>query len=355
MSVIRRQWFTVVAGMLLGAAISWGASYLMTPAYLATTSFLTPQQSQSAGGAAALASLGSLAGLTGGAATLRTPAEQYVALLQSVSVSDRVVDQFGLMEVYEKKFRVDARKVLARRVKFIVGKRDGLISISVDDPDKTRAADMANGYVEELRRLTSVLAVTEAQQRRQFFEQQLAGARDKLTLAQSALQSVGLSQGALKAEPRAAADSYARLKSEAMAAEVRLQALRNSLSDTTPEVQLQASTLAALRAQLAKAGQTTEVSGGPDYVARYREFKYQETLFEMYARQFELARVDESREGVLIQVVDKALPPEKPIRPDRPVFAASGAVIGTLVALGMALTRGLRGRASSAQPRAETP
>ena len=44
--------------------------------------------------------------------------------------------------------------------------------------------------------------------------------------------------------------------------------------------------------------------GGPDYVSKYREFKYQETLFELFARQYELARVDESREGALIQVVD---------------------------------------------------
>ena len=45
---------------------------------------------------------------------------------------------------------------------------------------------------------------------------------------------------------------------------------------------------------------------GPDYLTKYREFKYQETLFELFARQYEIARVDESREGALIQVVDPA-------------------------------------------------
>ena len=115
--------------------------------------------------------------------------------------------------------------------------------------------------------------------------------------AQQALQASGFNPGALKAEPKAAAESFARLRAEATAAEVRLQALRNSLTNDAPEVQQQQAALAALRDQLTRAAQTTDAAGGADYIGRYREFKYQETLFELYARQFELARVDESREG----------------------------------------------------------
>jgi len=54
-----------------------------------------------------------------------------------------------------------------------------------------------------------------------------------------------------------------------------------------------------------------------DYIGRYREYKYQETLFDIYVRQFELARLDESREGALIQVVDAALVPDKKSKPKR--------------------------------------
>jgi uncharacterized protein involved in exopolysaccharide biosynthesis len=90
--------------------------------------------------------------------------------------------------------------------------------------------------------------------------------------------------------------------------------------------------LSALRSQLAKLEQAGDAAGGPDYVGKYREFKYQETLFELFARQYELARVDESREGALIQVVDVAAPPEKKSKPKRAITAAA-TMVATLVLL----------------------
>jgi uncharacterized protein involved in exopolysaccharide biosynthesis len=218
---------------------------------------------------------------------------------------------------------------LAKNVRIGVGKKDGLITVEVDDKSPQRAADMANRYVDELRYMTSNIAIGEAQQRRLFFERQLAQTRDRLTSAQLALQASGFSQGALKAEPKAAAEGYAKLRAEATAAEVRLQAIRGSLVDDTPEVRQQQATLNALRAQLARLEQASDSASGPDYIGKYREFKYQETLFELFAKQYELARVDESREGALIQVVDLAAPPELKSKPKR----ALTAVITTMAAL----------------------
>jgi uncharacterized protein involved in exopolysaccharide biosynthesis len=241
--------------------------------------------------------------------------------MQSVTVSDRLIEQFKLMEVYSEKFRVDARHELGKNVRISLGKKDGLISVEVDDHVPQRAADIANRYVDELRRVTGSLAVTEAQQRRVFFEQQLKQGRDRLVQAQQALQASGFNLNALKAEPKAAAEGYAKMKAEVTGAEIRLQALRGTMTDSSPEVRQQQVALNAMREQLAKVEAATQVSGGPDYVSRYRDFKYQEALFEVYARQFELARVDESREGALIQVVDPATPPERKSKPKRGIAA----------------------------------
>src|SRR5262249_15790709 len=117
--------------------------------------------------------------------------------------------------------------------------------------------------------------------------------------------------------------------------EVRLQTTRGSLADDTPEVRQQQAAVAALRAQLGRLEQSTE-GGGPDYVGKYREFKYQETLFELFARQYELARADESREGALSQVVDVAQPPEKKSRPRRAMTAAA-AMVATVLALAIGI------------------
>lgn len=329
-ALLAARWQLLFAGPVLAGALALGASYLVAPTYTASTTFMPPQQAQSMA-SSALASLGALAGLAGGAAGVRTPADQYVALMQSATVSDRLVDSFQLMQVYDAKFRIDARKQLAQNVRIAVGKKDGLINVEVDDTDPKRAADIANSYVDELRRITGTLAVGEAQQRRVFFEQQLKQSQVLLVQAQQALQGSGFNPNALKAEPKAAAESYARLKAEATAAEVRLQTIRGTLSDETPEVRQQQATLSALRQQLSRVEQPVGDAAGPDYIGKYRDFKYQETLFELYARQFELARVEESRQGALIQVVDAAQPPERKSRPKRAMVALGAAAAAAVI------------------------
>ena len=325
-STLRRHLVLLITAPLAAGAVALGITYLIAPTFTANSSFMPPQLAQG-GAASALASLGSLASLAGGAAGIRSSGDQYVALMQSVTVSDRLIAQFKLMEVYDSKFRADARLEFARNVRIALGKKDGLISVEVDDTSPQRAADLANRYIDELRRFTASLAVTEAQQRRVFFEQQLQQTRDRLVQAQQALQASGFNPGALKAEPKAAAEGYARLKAEVTAAEVRLQVTRGALTDNAPEVRQLQSAVSALRDQLARSERATESTSGPDYISRYRDFKYHETLFDLYARQFELARVDESREGALIQVVDKATPPERKSKPKRGLLAASSAVL----------------------------
>ncbi len=324
---------------VLAGVLALGVTFLMKPVFVSSTVFLPPQQQQS-GAASALASLGALAGFAGGGA-IKSPADQYVSLMQSDTVADRMIDQFHLMTVYKAKFRFEARKDLDIHTQILPGKKDGLITVTVDDHDPERAAAMANQYVEELRRMTSLLAVTEAQQRRAFFEKQLQDSKQRLTTAQMALQASGFNPGALNTEPKAAADAYATLRAQLTAAEIKLETLRGNLANGAPEVSQQAATVAALRSRLADAERVSVPQGaGPDYIGKYRQFKYEETLFDLMAKQYEIARVDESREGGLIQVVDRAQPAEWKSRPKRALIA-----IGTAVVVGLLLPLGLIARA----------
>jgi uncharacterized protein involved in exopolysaccharide biosynthesis len=342
---LARHWLLVASCTFVCAGFGFGGSFLMQPRYVATTAFLLPQQPQSAA-ASALAALGPLTALAGVGGTVRTPGDQYAALMRSATVSDRMIERFGLMKEYDSQFRIDARRTLEKRVQITVGKKDGLITIDVEDTSPKRAAEMANRYVDELRDLSNSLAITEAQQRRAFFERQLRLTRDQLAKAQADLQGSGFNPGALKAEPKAAAESYARLKAEVAATEVKLQALRGRFVEGAPEVQQLAAVLSGLRGQLARAEQPSNYDPGPDYIGKYREYKYQEALFEVYAKQFELARVDESREGTLIQVLDPAQPPEKKVKPARSLWLLIGAVTGLLIGSASALWR-FRNRGAS--------
>lgn len=341
------RWRLLVVVPLLVGSLAVGGTYLVDPTFTARTAFMPPQQQQSTA-AAALASLGALANLTGGAGALRSPAEQYVALMQSVTVQDRLVDRFNLMALYGTEYRFQARKKLGQNVRISVGKRDGLITVEADASTAERAADLANAHVEELRRLTSTLAVTEAQQRRVFFEQQLQQSKTRLTAAQAALQASGFSLGALNTEPKATAERYARLKAEVTGAEVRLQSLGNSFNSAAHEVTQQRALLEALRGQLARTEAPADSSKGTGYVSKYRDFKYEESLFELFARQYELARADEARDGVLIQVVDPATPPERRSKPSRArTGVLTTAAAAVLLAVGLMLApfvTGLRAR-----------
>ncbi|HET9978466.1 MAG TPA: Wzz/FepE/Etk N-terminal domain-containing protein [Burkholderiaceae bacterium] len=336
--VLVAHWKLLLFGTLAAAILAAGSSFLIKPTFTSRTVFLPPQHQQSAA-ASALAQLGSLSGLAGAAAGIKSPGDQYIALLESATVADRLIDEFKLMSVYEAEYRFEARRRLAENVRVSLGKKDGLITIEVDDHDPRRAADIANRHVEELRRLTSQLSLTEAQQRRAFFEAQLKNTRDQLTKAQQALQASGFNQAALRADARVAAEGYARLRAEATAAEVRLQALRRNLADTAPEVQQALSVASSLRSQVARLEEASDTNGGPDYVSKFREFKYQETLFELFARNFELARLDESREGALIQVVDEAKPAEWKSRPKRALIATTAAILALFLLVAFVIGR----------------
>ena len=321
----------LVLGPLVVGIAALGISFLIPPTYTAKTQFLPPQQQQSAA-ASMLASLGSLGGLAGAVGGIKNPADQFLAYMKSVTLQDALIERFKLLERYEAKTKTDTRLALTGNVRAASGK-DGLISVEVDDENPQFAADLANAHVEELSKLLSKLATTEAQQRRLFFEKQLTLAKDKLTQSEIALKATGVSGSVLKSNPASAVAAVAGLQASITAQEVKLGAMRGYLAETAPDFKLALNELANLRAQLARQEKDTPSTNGKatkegDYITKYREFKYHETLFELFSKQFELAKVDEAREGAVIQVLDAAQPPERKSKPKKALIA----IIATLAA-----------------------
>jgi uncharacterized protein involved in exopolysaccharide biosynthesis len=184
----------LLGGSLLAGVLALAWAFTITPTFTATTTFMPPQQ-QTSGAASLLQSLGSLGGLAGAASGLKNPTDQYVAFVKSRSVQDVLIDRFDLTARYEQKYRQNTAKDLDAHARVKAGK-DGLITVEVDDRDPQFAATLANAHVEELGKLLSRLAVTEAQQRRLFFEKQLAAAKEKLIKAELALRSTGVARAA---------------------------------------------------------------------------------------------------------------------------------------------------------------
>lgn len=337
----------LVLAPLAAGLLALGVSFAIPPTFTATTKFMPPQQQQSSA-ASMLAGLGALGGLAGAAAGLKNPADQYVAFLQSRSVQDALIDRFKLTERFETKFRDDARNALSANVQIASGK-DGLITIDASDKDPEFAAELANAHIEELGKLLNRLAVTEAQQRRVFFEKQLTNAKDNLVKAEQALKASGVNSSDLKASPAAAVEGLAKLKASITAQEIKLASMRGYLAESAPDFKQAQIELSALRGQLARAEKEEPAnSGDSDYIAKFRDFKYHETLFELFAKQYEMARVDESREGAIIQVVDAAQPPERKSKPKKALIAVMATLaVGFALLLFVFIREALRGAAQT--------
>ncbi len=343
----RRILRTTLIVIVAGAMYAW----LLPARYTATTAILPPQQGGSMGSAlmSQLGSLSSMASLAGGGAlgALKNPNDLQVAMLKSRTVEDAMIDRFHLLELYGKHRKSDARKKLEHVVSIENGAKDGLIRISVTDHDPVRAAAMANGYVEEFKRASSHLAVTEASQRRLFFEQQLSGAKDDLAGAEEALKSTEQRTGLIQldSQDRAVISSVAQLRAQVAAKEVQIRGMQSFATEQNPDLQMAQQELAGLRSQLDRTGSASDEllipkgnmqEAGLEYVRKLRDVKYYETIFELLARQYEVAKVDEARQGAIVQVVDAAVVPDRRSWP-KPLWILPGAaVLGLMLGLFLA-------------------
>ncbi len=323
-----------------------GVGLLIPKSFTARATMLAPASQQQGGGsAAALAALGALGGL-GGALAPKSPDELYVALLKSDSVQRALADRFDLKTRYDVTTYETLRKAIPEYVRVSSDKKSGLISVEVDDKDPKFAADLANAHVVEITKVLGRLAVSEAQLRRAFFDKQLSDTKENLIKAEQNLRTVQEKSGVIVLDKQAEAliTGAAQVRALIAEREVQLKVLRTGATAQNPDVVRLTSELRALRSELARmessngsnAGSAVDMpvgklpEAGIEYVRARRELKLQETLLEAMVRQFEAAKLDEAKEGPVLQQVDVALPPDRKSKPSLTLLALA-ALIGGLM------------------------
>ena len=330
---------------------------LLPPIFTAKTVILPPQQGQSAA-SMMLSQLGGLAGLAGGAAGIKSPNDLHIGMLKSRTIADVLIKRFDLQTLWEAKTREATRKALEGSTVIASGK-DGFITIEYSDKDPQFAATIANAYVEELDRLNSTLAVTEASRKRLFFERQLKGSRANLDAAENALKQTQERTGLIQLEKQGGAiiEAVANVRAQIAAKEVELAAMGAFATPQNPDYRQIQQVIIGLRAQLAKleansAGSDIKVPTGKlpetglEFLRKTREFKYQETLFELLSKQFEIAKIDEAKDASLIQVVDKALVPEQKSKPKRSLIVILATMMAFFIGVLLAFFKEAAARAS---------
>jgi tyrosine-protein kinase Etk/Wzc len=352
---------TIAICMLVFIVLGVAISILVKPTFSAVAVILPPQQGQSL--ATMMGQLNALVSLTGGgisgSSQLKTPVDMYVGMLESRTIADGLISRFHLQDLYKTRKMEDTRTSLKSNTRFLAGK-DGLIHIIVDDHDPNRASEMANAYVDELYSMNSHLATTEAAQRRVFFDQELAEEKSALAIAENDLKQTAERTGVIQLGGQAESiiRSLAVLRAEIASREVQINSLRMFATDQNPVAIRAQEEINSLRNQLAKlekdprnpelvstfgipAGRVPAVA--LEYARKLREVKYHETLFELLAKQYEAARIDEAKAAPIIQVVDRAVPPDKKSGPHRALIILGCAFIGFCIGyLLAAITRAFR-------------
>jgi capsule polysaccharide export protein KpsE/RkpR len=351
------------------AVLSAVVAMLLPPIYTARTTFLAPGSQQQSGSAAALAALGSLGALPAGFGA-KTPDDLYVALLKSESVQRSLDQRFGLKAHYDVDTYQALRKALTNHIRVSSDKKSGVISVEVDDKDAKFAADLANAHEAEVTKLLGRLAVSEAQLRRVFFEKQLHDTKENLVKAEQSLQAVQEKSGVIVLDKQAEAliTNAALLRAQISEREVQLRVLRTSATEQNPAVMRLTSELRGLRAELARMESSQGGSPGSavdmpvgripeaaiDYVRARRELKLQETLLESMVRQFEIAKLDEAKEGPSLQQVDIAVVPDYKSRPSRAVIVLGSTLVALLLVSAWVVVRRYFATLRGADPAAES-
>ncbi len=334
--------------------------------YSASAKILPPQPAQSMA-SSLLGQLGPLASLAGRDFGIRTPNDLYVSMLKSRTVGVSLMQRFSLRELYERKTEVDTLESLKQMTRITSGK-EGIIEIEVSDKDPKRAADMANAYVEELYKLTQNVAVSEASQRRILFESQLKLAKDELAKAEANLRGIQEKTGLIEpgSQGRAIIESAASLRAMIGAKEVEIASMRSFATSRNPDLIRAEQELTGLRQQMAKLQKDKNLGSGDiqvptagipaatlTYYRAFRDVKYYETMYELLAKQFELAKLDEAKTAPTIQFLDRATAPEKKSRPKRAITVLVTTLLAglftTMWAFAKEAGRGLRNNPRKAE------
>lgn len=331
---------------LLGWIASFAYVFSLPPIYVATTIVVPPQQGAGQGLMAQLGSLASIAGMVGGGVgAARPPEEIYLAIIRSRSMRDDLIKRHDLIRRYQVEDGWDARDQLMRKTVAVSDKKSGVVTISVEDQDPVFSAKLANAYVETLRARVISMALTEAQAKRLYFENQIAATKAALEKSEGNFKTLkekyGINLTELQAE--SSIRSSLELRRAIAEREIQQKVLSSYATNANPETVRLASELSALRAKLAQVEGAGTFDGGGSkegttVVSAFREMKIQSAALDALLKQLEIAKMDEAHEGSDIQVIDRAVPPEKPAKPNRLTLMLGLALASLLLSVFVAVT-----------------
>lgn len=330
----------MISGIVLVAVIIAAVYASLLPNIYTAKAMILPLETDKAGVGATLGQLGEVAGIAGLGLGGSSITDLHMTMLRSETVRDPLIERFKLMDAYKAKLRSEAYAALDRNIDISAGKKDGVITIAVDDKDPRRAAEMANASVEELGKMAVRLNTSSAGNNRVYLEERLAEARADLATAEDALKVFQSRNKAVSVtdQARATIDSVAQLRAQLAAQEVQLATIRRQFTESSQEAKNARTAISNLRAQIGSlegaGGGSSAVPSvgsmprlGQEYARLMREFKIQETLVELLSKQYEVAKLSEVKDVSPFQVIQVAKVPDSKSKPHRMLMVLAAFIV----------------------------
>lgn len=347
-----RKWLLI--NFFVVSILSAGISLVLPKWYLASSTIMPPKQDMGLLGLSQLTNSIPFGGmgldfLKGG-----NVGYTYMAILQSRTVLDRLIDDYDLMTIYEynENERDKARKAVSANLDFNLDK-EATITVTVLDKDPNRAAGMANALIIYLDSLNVILNVEKARNNRIFIEHRFTQNKTDLQNAEESLKTFQEKYGAiaLPTQAEAAIKNAAELQARVMLEEVELGIKQKYLSPSHEEIVQGKNKVSELRKKLSEM-QFGEPAGaangnakvmeilppladvpelGLQFARHLREVRVQKTLYELLIEQYELAKIEEAKTIPTVQVLDRAIPPERKYKPKRSLIVIFSALSTTMI------------------------
>lgn len=321
---IGRQWRFVVGTAFCAALLTVGITFLLPKWYTATAVILPPEESDLLSNMSLAQRALSKFPAFGILNDYFTPADVFKAVLASRTVQEELVRRFELQKVYKKKSLEKTLKQLSNNTRIKLNP-DGTLKVSVDDRDPQRAAAMANGYLEALDRFNVEKRNTTAHRTRVFLQTRLGETDSLLRASESALRRYQEVNRTVAPPTAGSADAAAAadIMSRKLMLQVRLGVLRSYLNDDADQVLQVKEELAQLERRL---GSIPELQG--DLLRLIRDTKVYEQLYLLLTAELEQARIRETMNTPTVQMLDRAMPPERHSRPKKGVLGLAAALLG---------------------------
>jgi tyrosine-protein kinase Etk/Wzc len=351
LSVLVRWRRFIIINVLCVTLLAVIVSFIMPKWYRATASVLPPKEPDMFGSLGAASSV--LRGLSGTKALRglgqNEGAYNYFAILKSRTAMEAVVRHFALIDVYDvpDTSMEKAVKALTENTSFETGDDDN-ITIQVLDKEPQRAADMANYFVDLLNEISIKLGTQEARSNREFIEKRLEKAKSDLRHAEDTLRGYQEKSGMIIAiDPTSPTVSgIAELYGMKAKKEIELAILKRTVSSDN---------MLARRTEIELAELNKKVSTFPGIgmgsLRLYRELAIQQKIIEFLLPMYEQAKVDEQKDVPVLLVLDKAVAPERKVKPQRMLIVFLAATLSVFACVLLAfLLHGLTQRKGALRP-----